>query len=197
MPTCGILGLPMSVASTVPSMTHLISLTTYEEKQVEEGIRKEPVKVVEQRATNFIIHLLLGFSLFMAPVLRLLPKSVLYGVFFYMGISSLTGNALFNRMCLWMIWDTTKYPNYHFLGDHMSIRRVHLYTAIQAMTVWKRIRELQNVLNAKPHIYRPNLGRSLPYPRGGVPCHALRPEDDLGAGCCKDVVGFFGERPGF
>eukprot|EP00439_Symbiodinium_sp_Y106_P084158 s176_g25.t1 len=133
MPTCGILGLPMSVASTVPSMTHLISLTTYEEKRVEEGIRKEPVKVVEQRATNFIIHLLLGFSLFMAPVLRLLPKSVLHGVFFYMGISSLTGNALFNRMCLWMIWDTTKYPNYHFLGDHMSVRRVHLYTAIQVV----------------------------------------------------------------
>ena len=43
MPTCGILGLPMSVASTVPSMTHLISLTTYEEKRVEEGKFHHPL----------------------------------------------------------------------------------------------------------------------------------------------------------
>ena len=49
------LGLPLSVASTVPSITHVISLTTYEVKQLPEGERKVPTKVVEQRATNFLI----------------------------------------------------------------------------------------------------------------------------------------------
>ncbi|CAE7261702.1 SLC4A9, partial [Symbiodinium sp. CCMP2456] len=53
LPICAVLGLPLSVASTVPSITHVISLTTYEVKQLPEGERKVPTKVVEQRATNF------------------------------------------------------------------------------------------------------------------------------------------------
>ncbi|CAE7601286.1 Slc4a1 [Symbiodinium natans] len=133
MPACGILGLPMSVASTVPSITHLISLTTYEERHLSVGDRKVPTKVVEQRATNFIIHGLLGFALFMAPVLTLLPKAVLQGVFFYMGISSLTGNNMFDRMCLWLVWDTSKYPpRFHFLHE-LPTTRVHLYTLFQVI----------------------------------------------------------------
>ena len=36
----------------------VISLTTYEVKQLPKGERKVPVKVVEQRATNFLIHVL-------------------------------------------------------------------------------------------------------------------------------------------
>jgi len=58
-----VLGLPLSVASTVPSITHVISLTTYEVKQLPEGERKVPTKVVEQRATNFLIHVLIGSAL--------------------------------------------------------------------------------------------------------------------------------------
>ena len=54
LPVCAILGLPLSVASTVPSITHVISLTTYEVQQLPKGERKVPVKVVEQRATNFL-----------------------------------------------------------------------------------------------------------------------------------------------
>ena len=37
----------------------VISLTTYEVKQLPKGERKVPVKVVEQRATNFLIHVLI------------------------------------------------------------------------------------------------------------------------------------------
>ena len=55
LPVCAVLGLPLFVASTVPSITHVISLTTYEVKQLPEGERKVPTKVVEQRATNFLI----------------------------------------------------------------------------------------------------------------------------------------------
>jgi len=98
LPVCAVLGLPLSVASTVPSITHVISLTTYEVKQLPEGERKVPTKVVEQRATNFLIHVLIGSALFLAPVLKFLPRAVLQGVFFYMGIASLTGNNLFDRL---------------------------------------------------------------------------------------------------
>ena len=132
LPACAVLGLPLSVASTVPSITHVISLTTYEVKQLPEGERKVPTKVVEQRATNFLIHILIGCALFLAPVLKFLPRAVLQGVFFYMGIASLTGNNLFDRLFLWLIWDPAKYPQYHYI-QKLPIRRVHLYTLVQVI----------------------------------------------------------------
>ncbi|CAE7231229.1 SLC4A4 [Symbiodinium natans] len=132
LPVCAVLGLPLSVASTVPSITHVISLTTYEVKQLPEGERKVPSKVVEQRATNFLIHVLIGCALFLAPALKFLPRAVLQGVFFYMGIASLTGNNLFDRLFLWLIWDPAKYPQYHYI-QKLPIRRVHLYTLVQVV----------------------------------------------------------------
>ncbi|OLQ10609.1 Sodium-driven chloride bicarbonate exchanger [Symbiodinium microadriaticum] len=134
LPVCAVLGLPLSVASTVPSITHVISLTTYEVKQLPEGERKVPTKVVEQRATNFLIHVLIGSALFLAPVLKFLPRAVLQGVFFYMGIASLTGNNLFDRLKLWLIWDPAKYPQYHYV-QKLPISRVHLYTVVQETSV--------------------------------------------------------------
>jgi len=96
------------------------------------GECKVPVKVVEQRATNFLIHVFIGLALFLAPVLKLLPRSVLQGVFFYMGIASLTGNNLFDRLKLWAIWDPAKYPQYHYV-QKLPIMRVHLYTLVQVV----------------------------------------------------------------
>ena len=130
LPVCAILGLPLSVASTVPSITHVISLTTYEVQQLPKGERKVPVKVVEQRATNFLIHVLIGCALFLAPVLKFLPRSVLQGVFFYMGIASLTGNNLFDRLFLWLVWEPKNYPAYMYI-QKLPVKRVHLYTFVQ------------------------------------------------------------------
>ena len=132
LPACAVLGLPLSVASTVPSITHVISLTTYEVKQLPQGERKIPVKVVEQRATNFLIHVLIGCALFLAPALKFLPRSVLQGVFFYMGIASLTGNNLFDRLFLWMIWEPKNYPQYKYI-QKLPMKRVHLYTFVQVI----------------------------------------------------------------
>eukprot|EP00913_Durusdinium_trenchii_P019485 g18317.t1 len=81
------------------------NLTSVIVQQLPQGERKVPVKVVEQRATNFLIHVLIGCALFLAPVLKFLPRSVLQGVFFYMGIASLTGNNLFDRLFLWLVWE--------------------------------------------------------------------------------------------
>jgi len=109
-PICSVFGLPFPVAATVRSLTHLISLTNYKMVPIEGGaIRKVPEKVVEQRVTNFGIHLLIGLSLVMAFVLKFVPKSVLLGVFLFMGVSSLNGNELFERMALWPM-ESSKYP---------------------------------------------------------------------------------------
>ena len=110
----------------------MISLTTYEVKQLPKGERKVPVKVVEQRATNFLIHVLIGCALFLAPALKFLPRAVLQGVFFYMGIATLTGNNLFDRLFLWLIWEPKNYPQYKYV-QKLPMKRVHLYTLVQVI----------------------------------------------------------------
>merc|ERR1712187_1049935 len=86
----------------------------------------------EQRVTHLGIHVLIGLSLLLAPWLKYLPKAVLYGVFLFMGVSSLNGNELFERLALWAIWDTKKYPQYPYL-QKVSINRVHIFTGLQAV----------------------------------------------------------------
>ncbi len=83
------MGLIFPAGSTVPALTHVISLTTYQERELMGGgTQKVAAKVVEQRWTGFVIHLLIGLSLVLADVLAYVPKAVLYGVFLFMGISS-------------------------------------------------------------------------------------------------------------
>jgi solute carrier family 4 anion exchanger 2 len=118
------------VAATVRSLTHLISLTNYKMVPIEGGaIRKVPEKVVEQRVTNFGIHLLIGLSLVMAFVLKFVPKSVLLGVFLFMGVSSLNGNELFERMALWPM-EASKYPKYEYV-QKVASARIHKFTVLQ------------------------------------------------------------------
>merc|ERR1712062_639648 len=49
-----------------------------------------------------------------------------------MGVSSLNGNELFERLALWAIWDTSRYPQYPYLKT-VPIKRVHIFTALQAL----------------------------------------------------------------
>merc|ERR1712203_1188159 len=99
---------------------------------VEEGntVTKKAKHVQEQRVTQLVIHVLIGLSALAAPVLTKLPQAVLYGVFLFMGVSTISGNALFDRMFLWLIWDSSKNPAYKFTKS-MPMRTVHLYTFIQ------------------------------------------------------------------
>merc|ERR1712007_346158 len=136
-PVCTILCLPFPVAATVRSLTHLISLTNYEMQPIEGGgVRKVPVNAVEQRVTNLGVHVLIGLSLVLANLLKFVPKPVLLGVFLFMGVSSLNGNELFERMYLWAIWDSSKYPKYTYVktlqqSEHSSMKRVHVFTLLQ------------------------------------------------------------------
>merc|ERR1712084_177931 len=125
-PACTLLCLPFPVAATVRSLTHLISLTNYEMVEIEGGgMRKVPVKVVEQRVTNLFIHILIGLSLVLAGVLQYVPKPVLLGVFLFMGVSSLNGNELFERLYLWAIWDSSMYPKYSYVKT-VAANRIHV-----------------------------------------------------------------------
>jgi len=131
-PICGFLGLPFTHAATVRSMTHLNSLLTREEVDLGDGKKTTKVTdVIEQRVTQLGIHVLLLVALVAGPVLKLVPKAVLYGVFLYMGVTSLPGVQLYERLCLWLIWDPKKYPQYHYIKKASSIKVVHLFTLFQ------------------------------------------------------------------
>eukprot|EP00913_Durusdinium_trenchii_P033183 g31065.t1 len=76
------------------------------------------------------LKVLIGCALFLAPVLKFLPRAVLQGVFFYMGIASLTGNNLFDRFFLLFKLERRNRPSYIYV-QKLPIKRVHLYTLVQ------------------------------------------------------------------
>eukprot|EP00971_Amphidinium_carterae_P242592 4816713-Amphidinium_carterae.1 len=138
-PVCCFFGLPFTHNSTAPSLMHLLSLTSYKEDAANtpaelkrQGSRREVSAVVEQRFTNFAIHAMIGVSLVLAPFLKYVPKAVSFGMFLVEAyITATSGNQLFERAMLWLIWDKSKYPKYNFVTK-VEHKKLQLYTFIQA-----------------------------------------------------------------
>ncbi|XP_050497352.1 electroneutral sodium bicarbonate exchanger 1-like [Diabrotica virgifera virgifera] len=125
---CSIMGLPWFVAATVLSITHVNSLKR-ETECTAPGDKPQFLGVREQRVTHILIFLSIGLSIFLSPVLEHLPMPVLYGVFLYMGVTSLKGLQFFDRICL--LFTPMKYqPDYIYLRQ-VPIRKVHIFTIIQ------------------------------------------------------------------
>lgn len=126
---CSLFGLPWMVAATVRSLNHVRSLANFQGARV--------VGVVENRVSGVGIHLLIGASLAILPLLQLVPMSVLFGLFLYMGVASLAGNQLFERMKLWFM-DPERYPATYYLRA-VPARVVHTFTVVQVAslaTLW-------------------------------------------------------------
>uniref|UniRef100_A0A6N2MU81 Bicarbonate transporter-like transmembrane domain-containing protein n=1 Tax=Salix viminalis TaxID=40686 RepID=A0A6N2MU81_SALVM len=68
-----------------------------------------PVRVNEQRVSNFLQSLLVAASVSAVPAIKLIPTSVLWGYFAYMAIDSLTGNQFWERMLLLFITPGRRY----------------------------------------------------------------------------------------
>jgi len=112
---CSWFGLPWFIAATVLSITHVNSL----KQDAHQKIPGEPDTFsgcIEQRLTGLCIFVLigkqkflnlfkkfLGCSIFLAPYLSNIPMPCLYGVFLYMGFSSLRGVQFFQRIKLFFI----------------------------------------------------------------------------------------------
>lgn len=127
---CSILGLPWFVAATVLAMTHVNSLRMESECSAP-GEKPQFLGVREQRVTQLCIFTLVGLSVFFTPVLKLIPMPVLFGVFLYMGVSSLKGSQLFDRILI--LFMPQKYqPDLTFLR-HVPTTRVHLFTLVQVI----------------------------------------------------------------
>ena len=123
-----ILGIPWYVASTILSITHVKSLQM-ESETAAPGESRKFLGIREQRLTAIIVFLLVGLSAFMTKLLGYIPMPVLYGVFLYMGINSLNGIQMFDRLLLFMM--PKKYqPDYSYLRK-LPLSRVHFFTLIQ------------------------------------------------------------------
>ena len=94
------------------------------------GTTSKVTKVIESRTTNLVIHVLLLLSLLVAPILALIPQSVLYGVFLFMGVGSMAGNEFFDRLFLFAIWVPKAYPKYEYT-KHVSVKTMHWFTIFQ------------------------------------------------------------------
>ena len=80
-----------------------------------------------------VIILLIGLSVFMAPMLSNIPMPVLFGLFLFMGVASLNGLQMFDRLCLFFM--PKKYqPDLTYLR-RVPISRVHLFTTIQLLSL--------------------------------------------------------------
>ena len=123
-------GLPWLVAATVRSLNHVRAMATVEDSVDSSGDRSnEIVHVRETRVTGLAVHLLIGASLFLLPLLQSVPKPVLYGLFLYMGVVSIAGNQFFERIGLWLR-DSDLYPRTHYIRS-VPMWTIHKFTFVQ------------------------------------------------------------------
>ncbi|XP_059800992.1 sodium bicarbonate cotransporter 3-like isoform X2 [Hypanus sabinus] len=125
---CSIMGLPWFVAATVLSISHVNSLKVESECSAP-GEQPKFLGIREQRVTGLLIFVLMGLSVFMTSVLKFIPMPVLYGVFLYMGASSLNGIQLFDRLKLFGM-PAKHQPDLIYLR-YVPLWKVHIFTLIQ------------------------------------------------------------------
>ncbi|XP_005812788.1 band 3 anion exchange protein-like [Xiphophorus maculatus] len=121
-----IFGVPWLSAATVRSVTHANALTV-----MSKGTKPKIERVVEQRISGIVVALLVGLSILMEPILKLIPMSALFGIFLYMGVTSLNGIQMWDRILLLLI--PKKYHPDEPYATRVSTGRMHLYTAIQVV----------------------------------------------------------------
>ncbi|XP_043531109.1 band 3 anion transport protein-like isoform X2 [Chiloscyllium plagiosum] len=127
-----IFGVPWLSAATVRTVTHANALTVMS-KSVAPGDKPQIQEVKEQRITGLMVAILVGLSILIGPVLRMIPLAVLFGIFLYMGVTSLNGIQLFDRILLFLVP-----PKYHpdcVYVRKVRTRRMHLFTFIQILCI--------------------------------------------------------------
>ncbi|XP_073350452.1 solute carrier family 4 member 1a (Diego blood group) [Pagrus major] len=119
-----IFGVPWLSAATVRSVTHANALTV-----MSKGPKPEIEKVIEQRISGFLVAIMVGVSIYMEPILKMIPMTALFGIFLYMGITSLSGIQMWDRMLL--LITPRKYFPPDAYANRVSTLRMHLFTLIQ------------------------------------------------------------------
>ncbi|XP_031415847.1 anion exchange protein 3 isoform X3 [Clupea harengus] len=129
---CPLFGLPWLTAATVRSVTHVNALTVMS-KATAPGEKPMIQEVKEQRVTGMCVAILVGLSIVMTDLLRIIPLAVLFGIFLYMGVTSLTGIQLYERITL-MVTPAKHHPD-HLYVTKVKTWRMNMFTIIQLLCI--------------------------------------------------------------
>ncbi|KAF5295459.1 hypothetical protein FQR65_LT10447 [Abscondita terminalis] len=127
---CGLIGAPWICIATVRSVAHVSAVTVMSRTHAP-GEKPHIIEVKEQRVSAFTVSLLIGLSVLMSPLLRLVPMSVLFGVFLYMGVASTNGIQFFDRIRLFFM-PVKHHPEASYVKK-VKTAKMHLFTAIQLL----------------------------------------------------------------
>ncbi|XP_054986607.1 anion exchange protein 2 isoform X2 [Sorex araneus] len=127
---CALFGLPWLAAATVRSVTHANALTVMS-KAVAPGDKPKIQEVKEQRVTGLLVALLVGLSIVIGDLLRQIPLAVLFGIFLYMGVTSLNGIQFYERLHL-LLMPAKHHPDVTYVKKVRTLR-MHLFTALQLL----------------------------------------------------------------
>uniref|UniRef100_A0A8C8S7X0 Anion exchange protein n=1 Tax=Pelusios castaneus TaxID=367368 RepID=A0A8C8S7X0_9SAUR len=125
---CALFGLPWLAAATVRSVTHANALTVMS-KAVAPGDKPKIQEVKEQRVTGLLVALLVGLSIVIGDLLRHIPLAVLFGIFLYMGVTSLSGIQFYARLHL-LLMPPKHHPDCPYVKKVRTLR-MHLFTGLQ------------------------------------------------------------------
>lgn len=117
-------------------MTH-VSAVTIMSRTHAPGESPHIEEVKEQRVSGILVSIMVGLSVLMAKVLRLIPLSVLFGVFLYMGIASMSGVQFFERLRLFLM-PVKHHPMTNY-ARRVPTWKMHVFTSLQMIsliTLW-------------------------------------------------------------
>ncbi|XP_045071679.1 band 3 anion exchange protein [Coregonus clupeaformis] len=117
-------GVPWLSAATVRSVTHANALTV-----MSKGPKPEIEKVLEQRISGMLVAAMVGVSILLEPILKMIPMTALFGIFLYMGITSLSGIQMWDRILLLIV--PRKYYPTDAYAQRVTTMKMHLFTLIQ------------------------------------------------------------------
>ncbi|KAL1517283.1 hypothetical protein ABEB36_001068 [Hypothenemus hampei] len=127
---CGSFGMPWMCAATVRSIAHTSALTVMSRTHAP-GEKPHLIEVKEQRLSSLLVATLIGLSVFMSSLLRLVPMAVLFGIFLYMGVASTDGIQLFDRLRLFFM-PVKHHPQASYVRKVRTIK-MHIFTCVQMM----------------------------------------------------------------
>ncbi|OWF45125.1 sodium bicarbonate transporter-like protein 11 isoform X2 [Mizuhopecten yessoensis] len=122
---------PWVHAALPHSPLHVRALADVEERVDQGHIYQIIVKVRETRLTAILSHILIGLSLLFMDALSFIPTPVLYGLFLYVGVTSLDGNQMFERIML-LFTEQSAYPPNHYIR-RVPQRKMHSFTLLQLL----------------------------------------------------------------
>jgi solute carrier family 4 anion exchanger 2/solute carrier family 4 anion exchanger 3 len=124
---CGSMGLPVSHIALPHSVLHVVASAQSFEDIVDGQVRRTTLSVSESRWSALLTALFMLVGTLLAPFFNVIPLAALYGAFLYLGLSSLSSNALLARLSLPFI---STYPA-NSVAHLLPLSHISAYSMIQ------------------------------------------------------------------